>query len=259
MRGTYVDGGKGLQVFNTVFYPRLDYDVPILGIDLLLFGGHKILVVLDHQPLSQDADYKAKYLDHLGAIKSKYPKLSETISNRYYEDTRWFSDYLLFGRLQSAEEITTELMPAFQEYMTSYTDMVREMQTKGQRAPLGPDYVKQRHQDYDVYNAERDPAGKLFQAYFGQEWSEEFLHKFLFDLTPQAAMAATAAMATTEKAKAPEPQQQQQIQQQKQQHQHQQPQIHQLGQLFRASLKAGASMSKAFTSTMTTILPERAG
>jgi hypothetical protein len=48
------------QVFNSVWYPHEDLDLPILGIDLLLFGGHKILAIVDFQPLEQDEDYKAK-------------------------------------------------------------------------------------------------------------------------------------------------------------------------------------------------------
>ena len=46
IRFTYMDGGKSLQIFNSVWYPRFDTDAPILGIELLLFGGHKMLAVV---------------------------------------------------------------------------------------------------------------------------------------------------------------------------------------------------------------------
>ena len=36
-------------------------------------------------------------------------------------------------------------------------------------------------QEYDCYSAERDPAHGLFSSYFGAEWSERFLHEFLFE------------------------------------------------------------------------------
>ncbi|MEO0988042.1 MAG: dihydrobiliverdin:ferredoxin oxidoreductase, partial [Cyanobacteria bacterium J06639_14] len=46
----------------------------------------------------------------------------------------------------------------------------------------------QAQKDYDQYSAERDPASGLFSSYFGHEWSERFLHEFLFeDAVPLAA------------------------------------------------------------------------
>lgn len=181
MRMTYMDAGRGVQVFNSVWYPHFDCDAPILGIDLLMFGGHKILAVVDFQPLSQDPEYKAKYTDFLRPIKAKYPSLCETMSARYYEDARWFSDGMLFGRLEKHEEIASTLMPAFQEYLTAYTDLVCRSRKSGGASFEKAEYVRERQKDYDLYNMERDPAGKLFESYFGEEWTHEYM-RFLFEL-----------------------------------------------------------------------------
>lgn len=180
VRFTYMDGGACVQVFNSVWYPRYDTDAPILGVDLLLFGGHRMLAVVDYQPLSKDAEYSDKYLDHLVPVKAKYPALAETISNRYYEDTRWFSDQMLFGRLEDPAQVLTTLMPAFQEYLSRYTKIVQESRRDG-AAVVDSAYVQARHKDYDEYNLIRDPAGKLFEAYFGKPFAHDMLG-FLFDL-----------------------------------------------------------------------------
>ena len=37
-RITRLDGGKKMQVFNTVAYPNFDSEMPILGADILWFG-----------------------------------------------------------------------------------------------------------------------------------------------------------------------------------------------------------------------------
>jgi len=177
---TYVDGGKGMQVFNTVFYPRFDLDAPILGVDLLFFGGHKVMAIIDFQPLSKEKDYLDKYTEMLRLIRSKYPTLCETISNRYFEDNRWFSDHMLFGRLDDPNLIPTTVMPAFREYLEAYTSMIRKVFREGDRADR--EYVRNRHSDYDQYNLERDPAGKMFECHFGVEWTEQFMHEVLFDL-----------------------------------------------------------------------------
>ena len=40
---------------------------------------------------------------------------------------------------------------------------------------------------YDVYSAERDPAHGLFTSHFGKDWSDRFLHDFLFPAGQQPA------------------------------------------------------------------------
>ncbi len=195
VRFTYMDGGSCVQVFNSVWYPRFDTDAPILGVDLLLFGGHKMLAVVDYQPLAKTPEYAARFLDHLAPIKAKYPALGETISNRYYEDTRWFSDHMLFGRLQDPAQIAGALMPAFQEYLGAYTGLVRASRQEGgggMKGVMDEAAVKARHRDYDEYNLIRDPAGKLFEAYFGKPFAAEMLG-FLFELADPAVLAAHEA------------------------------------------------------------------
>ena len=72
-RITRLDGGKKLQVFNTVAYPTFDIEMPILGADILWFGtSQKLLAILDYQPLIQEGKYLEKYCSSLGTIKEKY-------------------------------------------------------------------------------------------------------------------------------------------------------------------------------------------
>lgn len=135
-----------------------------------------MLAVVDFQPLSQDDEYRARFIDQLAPIKAQYPSLNDAMSNRYYEDTRWFSPQMLFGRLQERGQVMSDLMPAFEQYMAVYTDTVRRTRGEGDAA-----YVQSRHKDYDEYNLIRDPAGKLFEAYFGKDFAHEML-TYQFDL-----------------------------------------------------------------------------
>ena len=60
-RITRLDGGRKLQVFNTVAYPNFDCEIPILGADILWFGtSQKLLEILDYQPLIQEGKYLEK-------------------------------------------------------------------------------------------------------------------------------------------------------------------------------------------------------
>lgn len=53
VRLTYFDAGDKVQVLNAVIYPDVSLDLPLLGIDLISFGG-KHLVGIDFQPLFED-------------------------------------------------------------------------------------------------------------------------------------------------------------------------------------------------------------
>ena len=61
IRYTHMVAGETLEVFNSVMYPSHNYELPFLGVDFLSFGKVKNLIVMDFQPLFQDAEYIDKY------------------------------------------------------------------------------------------------------------------------------------------------------------------------------------------------------
>lgn len=61
------------QVFNSLWYPSFEYDIPLLGIDLISLGKSRVLSVIDFQPLHPTEDYSEKYISHLTPIRAKYP------------------------------------------------------------------------------------------------------------------------------------------------------------------------------------------
>eukprot|EP00182_Erythrolobus_australicus_P001865 CAMPEP_0185829940 /NCGR_PEP_ID=MMETSP1353-20130828/532_1 /TAXON_ID=1077150 /ORGANISM="Erythrolobus australicus, Strain CCMP3124" /LENGTH=336 /DNA_ID=CAMNT_0028527781 /DNA_START=219 /DNA_END=1231 /DNA_ORIENTATION=+ len=179
IRSTYIDAGIAAQVWNSVWYPDPAYDLPLLGIDFLSFGKKKVLCILDFQPMSQDAQYLAKYIDPLASIKSKYPGLAGQMSARFYDENQFFSKQLAFGRFENADPVMAELYPAFKEYLEAYIAAIKRATPSTDPEVIA--YNLQRQKDYDQYSAERDPAVGLFSTYFGSEWAERFTHDFLFE------------------------------------------------------------------------------
>jgi 15,16-dihydrobiliverdin:ferredoxin oxidoreductase len=177
-RYTYIDAGESAQIFNSVIYPSHHYDLPLLGIDFLSFGKVKNLIVLDFQPLFQDAAYQAKYIQPLQRLHEKYPDLAQDLEMKFYDANQYFSKYLLFAKTDP-ETVATRVFEAFKDYLNLYWSML------DQAVPLTDPSDIQRivkaQKDYDQYSADRDPASGLFSSYFGHEWSERFLYEFLFE------------------------------------------------------------------------------
>lgn len=178
IRLTYIDAGVPAQVFNSVWYPRSEYDAPLLGIDFLSFGKKKVLCVLDFQPLSQEKEYLEKYCEPIAYIKEKYQGLKGSMSKRFYDENKFFSKQLAFAKFDNAQPVKEQLYPAFEEYLEEYVKLVNNM--KPNKDPDAMAKVRELHKEYDVYSAERDPAVGLFATYWGKKWANRFTHEFLF-------------------------------------------------------------------------------
>eukprot|EP00550_Attheya_septentrionalis_P004531 CAMPEP_0198285342 /NCGR_PEP_ID=MMETSP1449-20131203/4665_1 /TAXON_ID=420275 /ORGANISM="Attheya septentrionalis, Strain CCMP2084" /LENGTH=412 /DNA_ID=CAMNT_0043982747 /DNA_START=83 /DNA_END=1321 /DNA_ORIENTATION=+ len=188
IRMSYYDAGDNTQVFNSVWYPDPKYNLPVLGIDLLAFNRKKYLAIVDFQPLHEDeADHAAPFEHMLKPIKEQYDSLKGRMSSKFYDETQFFSQEMLFARFEDESVISTDLMPAFQRYVEAHVDMLRQTE------PSVPqiDFVLDRQQAYDTYSAERDPATGLFASMFGKEWADQFVYNFLFSMSEKSESEAT--------------------------------------------------------------------
>jgi 15,16-dihydrobiliverdin:ferredoxin oxidoreductase len=193
IRYTYIDAGASAQIFNSVVYPGHQYELPLLGVDFLSFGKVKNLIVMDFQPLFQDAAYLAKYIDPLKQLHDRYPDLVQNLEMKFYDANQYFSKYLLFAKTDP-ETVRTRVFAAFKDYLNLYWQMLAEAVPMTDPADLRR--IEQAQRDYDQYSADRDPASGLFSSYFGHEWSEKFLYGFLFeDAVPNPAQVATVVAA----------------------------------------------------------------
>ncbi|MEO0532463.1 MAG: 15,16-dihydrobiliverdin:ferredoxin oxidoreductase [Cyanobacteria bacterium P01_A01_bin.123] len=185
IRYTYIDAGTTSQIFNSVIYPSHQFELPLLGIDFLSFGQVKNLIVMDFQPLFQDQAYLERYIYPLKVLHDQYPDLCQGLEMKFYDANQYFSQYLLFAKTD-AETVSTRVFEAFKDYLELYWQMVDAAEPLTE--PDAIQRVVQAQKDYDQYSVERDPASGLFSSYFGHDWSERFLHEFLFeDAMPLAA------------------------------------------------------------------------
>lgn len=181
VRTTYFDAGESVQVLNSLWYPSYEYDLPMLGIDLISIGLNRVLCVIDFQPLHPTVEYSEKYISPLKQIRDKYPDLHGTLSGKIYDDVSFFSKQMLFGRWTDESKIIPVVVPACEEYLKAYIKLMDNAIPNNN--PDNMKIVHERQRAYDVYQAVKDPAIGLFDAYFGKEWSKSFVHDFLFDLS----------------------------------------------------------------------------
>jgi phycoerythrobilin:ferredoxin oxidoreductase len=185
IRAAHVQGGTALQVLNFVIFPHLNYDLPFFGADLVtLPGGH--LIALDLQPLFRDDPaYQVKYADPLMPTFHRYqPDLPW--GGDFPEEARaFFSPAFLWTRPSATADVETHVFDAFKDYLQTYLDFVAEAKPVTDPAHLEAIYEAQMR--YLRYRAEKDPARGMLKRFYGEEWTEEYIHGFLFDLERQIA------------------------------------------------------------------------
>jgi phycoerythrobilin:ferredoxin oxidoreductase len=180
IRAAHVQGGGSLQVLNFVIFPQLNYDLPFFGGDLVtLPGGH--LIALDMQPLFRDDPaYQAKYTQPILPIfEAHKPHLPW--GGDFPEEARpFFSPAFLWTRPQETEVVETHVFNAFKDYLQAYLDFVEQAEPVTDAIAL--EEIEQAQRRYMQYRAEKDPARGMFNRFYGSEWTEEYIHGFLFDL-----------------------------------------------------------------------------
>jgi phycoerythrobilin:ferredoxin oxidoreductase len=180
IRAAHVQGGNSLQVLNFVIFPQLNYDLPFFGADLVtLPGGH--LIALDMQPLFRDdRDYQAKYSDPILPVFHAHQQHLPWGGDFPEEARPFFSPAFLWTRPQKTSVVETHVFEAFQDYLKAYLDFVE--QAEAIEDPQALIEIQQAQLRYLRYRSEKDPARGMFQRFYGSEWTEEYIHGFLFDL-----------------------------------------------------------------------------
>lgn len=186
IRAAHVQGGKSLQVLNFVIFPELNYDLPFFGADLVtLPGGH--LIALDMQPLFRDEpEYQQKYTQPILPVFN-FHKENLTWGGDFPEEAKsFFSPAFLWTRPQETQVVETKVFEAFKDYLQAYLDFVAQAEPVKDQQRL--EQILQAHRRYLGYRAAKDPARGMFTRLYGSQWTEEYIHGFLFDLDRKLAL-----------------------------------------------------------------------
>ena len=180
IRAAIVQGGSSLQVLNFVIFPHLHYDLPFFGGDLVtLPGGH--LIALDMQPLFRDdPDYQDKYTKSILPIFASYQQHLTWGGDFPEEASQFFSPAFLWTRPKENEVVQTHVFNAFKDYLQAYLDFCDRAEPVTDPQKLAE--IREAQLRYLRYRAEKDPARGMFTRFYGSEWTEEYIHGFLFDL-----------------------------------------------------------------------------
>lgn len=179
IRTAHVQGGTQLQVLNFVIFPEMNYDLPFFGADLVtLPGGH--LIAIDMQPLFHTNEYREKYSKPVEEIFIQHKANLPWGGDFPEEAARFFSPCFIWSRPSEDEAVETHVFDCFKAYLHKYLDLVE--QAEPVTDPERLQQIKDSQIAYLQYRAEKDPARGMFLRFYGEDWTETYIHQFLFDL-----------------------------------------------------------------------------
>mmetsp|Transcript_50985 Transcript_50985/g.110616 ORF Transcript_50985/g.110616 Transcript_50985/m.110616 type:complete len:340 (-) Transcript_50985:210-1229(-) len=184
LRLLLLSSGEKLQAFNALVYPRYECGpLPLLGVDLLSFNGHKRqLFGVDWSPLSPEADYaEERIAPYLREVRSgPFSAFAGAPSGRIYgEAPEFFSSYMFFNMPEGADALKPAgpYWEVFREYCDRYCAMLRASKPDSAAAAQ---LAQERQKACDRWHAERDPVFPVLRRFYGDEWVEEFTTSVLF-------------------------------------------------------------------------------
>jgi phycoerythrobilin:ferredoxin oxidoreductase len=180
IRAAHVQGGSSLQVLNFVIFPRLDYDLPFFGADLVTLSGEH-LIALDMQPLFRDDPaYQAKSTQPILPLFEAHRQHLEWGGDFPAEAQPFFSPAFLWTRPKATVVVESHVFSAFKDYLQAYLDFVDQATPVTNSQSLAA--IETAQLPYLRYRVEKDPARGMFTRFYGPEWTEEYIYGFLFDL-----------------------------------------------------------------------------
>ena len=135
---------------------------------------------------------KSTYENLMRPIRSRYPSLQYTMSDKFYDESQFFSSEMLLGRDNTTDYIWKDLMPAYKEYTKLHVNLTKEYQLPppdddddGDNSyyKMMMEKIRIGQKAYDDYSSVRDPAHGLLAALFGKSYADEFVYDVLFPLS----------------------------------------------------------------------------
>lgn len=167
--------GKSLDILHCVMFPRPNFELPILGIDIVAGRGQISAAIVDLSPISRDRTLPAPYAEKLSSL----PPVTFSQPRELPAWGKIFSDFCLFVRpVTPAEE------SAFVSRVTQYLSIhVQQAKTAIPVSSIEEEaaiLAGQRH--YCLKQQQNDKTRRVLENAFDAKWADRYVRTMLFDV-----------------------------------------------------------------------------
>ncbi|NEO28383.1 MAG: phycocyanobilin:ferredoxin oxidoreductase [Kamptonema sp. SIO4C4] len=164
--------GKNLDILHCVMFPRLEYNLPMFGCDLVGGRGQISAAIADLSPTM--GQLPVGYLDNIPVLEADH--FSQPRDLPEWGDI--FSQFCLFVR-PSTELDEQRFLARVSQFLTVHCQQAVAAN------PLSPEEQARNlagQQYYCTQQRQNDKTRRVLEKAFGDEWAEFYMNSVLFDL-----------------------------------------------------------------------------
>ena len=167
--------GKNLDILHCVMFPRPNFHLPILGIDIVAGRGQISAAIVDLSPVSSSRTLPAPYPSKLSSL----PPITFSQPRELPAWGKIFSDFCLFVRPVTPEE-EEAFLDRVTQYLTIHVQQAKAAQPVGSIEEEAAILAGQRH--YCLKQQQNDKTRRVLENAFGPEWADRYVRTMLFDV-----------------------------------------------------------------------------
>lgn len=176
-----------IQVIHCVMFPRLEFDLPILSMDMVGKGGGPIsLAVIDPCPVSLNRSLPQQYYATVKELQERYGMATNRATPEWGKAI--FSDLCVILRPQGPEDVSN-----FLKYAIALTRVHLQLSklitpvTQNRDRRLAE--IREAHARYSAKQLENDKTTRVLEAGFGKEFCNRYMRTVVFDEVDDLATA----------------------------------------------------------------------
>lgn len=169
LRVAHLAVGSRTSVLSLLVFPRLEYDLPLLGAEVVGINGSINLLVIDWVPMNPDKPHPPT----LRAIRQQfahYPN-DEALPDWAAES---FSPHLLYLRPKT-DIPAPDMLQMFTAYLHGYLELCATATPQGD-----PQQTFAAQRRFSLEDMSKTPGGAMLARLFGEEWASAYAEAFLF-------------------------------------------------------------------------------
>jgi phycocyanobilin:ferredoxin oxidoreductase len=166
--------GDRLDILHCVMFPRLNYDLPIFGVDLVGTQAGIGAAIVDLSPVNSQGVLSSGYiraLANLPAIDFSQPRALPAWGNI-------FSGFCLFVHPHNTEEEGL-FLERVQQYLAVHCKIA--LATSALTSKLEQAQVLSRQRHYCAQQQQNDKTRRVLEKSLGETWTDRYMSQMLFD------------------------------------------------------------------------------
>lgn len=176
----------GLQVFHCVMYPRINFDLPILSLDMVSVDGRVTLAIIDPCPVTTNLTLPQFYQQSVDQLRQKY----NVATNRGIPEwgNKIFSRSCVCMRPEKPAEVGVFLKYAIAlcDFHVQIGRLATPVSASGseteEMAARRKKEIRSAHERYCAMQLENDKTKRVLAKSFGDSVAEEYMKVVMFDV-----------------------------------------------------------------------------